>query len=159
MGPGPISRFFRYDRLLAQELAQGCASLLDVGCGSNSPVRRLTAAIPQRTGVDAFGPALEASLAAGIHTDGRQVDVLDIGRHFGDRSYDCVLASDVIEHLDKEDGLKLLAAMERIARHKVVVFSPTAFCRRRRTRITRGRPTGPGGPPRRCAEGVTGWSG
>lgn len=127
MRPGPISRFFRYERLLAQELAQGCQSLLDVGCGSNSPVRRLTGVIPKRTGVDAFGPALEASLAAGIHTDGRQVDVLAIGLHFDARSYDCVLASDVIEHLDKEDGLKLIDAMERIARRKVLIFTPVGF--------------------------------
>ena len=127
MPPGPISRFFRYDRLLAQELSRGCASLLDVGCGNNSPVRRLTSAIPQRTGVDAFAPALAESLRLGIHTDGRQVDVLDIGSHFAPRSYDCVLASDVIEHLEKEEGMRLIEAMERIARRKVVIFTPNGF--------------------------------
>lgn len=127
MKHGPISRFWRYDRILARELAHGCASLLDVGCGSNSPVRRLTQAIPKRTGVDAFGPALEASLAAGIFTDVRQLDILDIGNHFAPASYDCVLASDVVEHLEKADGLRLIAAMERIARKKVVIFTPNGF--------------------------------
>jgi hypothetical protein len=127
MPPGPISRFFRYDRLLTRELSRGCASLLDVGCGNNSPVRYLTGAIPRRTGVDAFAPALEESLRAGIHTDGRNVDVLDIGRHFEPQSYDCVLASDVIEHLEKVDGLRLIRDMERIARRKVVIFTPNGF--------------------------------
>jgi SAM-dependent methyltransferase len=122
-----LSRFWRYDRVLALELGTGCASLLDVGCGSNSPVRRLTAAIPRRTGVDAFAPALEASLAAGIHTDVRQMDILTIGEQFAPRSYDCVLASDVIEHLEKPDGLRLIAAMERIAARKVVIFTPNGF--------------------------------
>lgn len=116
----------RYYTLLRREL-EGHGSLLDVGCGTQSPIRKLPGVVPVRVGVDGFAPAIEASRAQGIHTDYVQCDVRDVGRHFGPRSFDVVLASDLIEHLTKDDGLKLLADMERIARHRVVVFTPNGF--------------------------------
>jgi hypothetical protein len=41
-----------------------------------------------------------------------------------DDSVDTVLALDVIEHMEKEEGLRLLHEAKRIARHQVVVFTP-----------------------------------
>ena len=46
---------------------------------------------------------------------------------FQARSFDCVLASDLVEHLPKGDGSRLLYAMEQIARKKVIVFTPNGF--------------------------------
>jgi hypothetical protein len=40
---------------------------------------------------------------------------------------DVALALDVIEHLSKEDGYKLLYEMERISRHSVIIFTPNGF--------------------------------
>ncbi len=124
--PRLFNRFWRYDRMFAAEVGS-CGSLLDVGCGSNSPVRRLVDRVPIRVGVDAFEPSLEESRRAGIHTDTRCMDILQIGAAFPPGSFDCVVASDVIEHLEKDDGRRLLADMERIARFKVVVFTPNGF--------------------------------
>lgn len=42
-------------------------------------------------------------------------------------SFDAVVAFDLIEHLNKEDGYLLLYEMERIARKLVVVYTPTGF--------------------------------
>jgi glycosyltransferase involved in cell wall biosynthesis len=44
-----------------------------------------------------------------------------------DDSVDTVLALDVIEHLEKEEGVRLLHQAKRIARHQVVVFTPLGF--------------------------------
>lgn len=44
-----------------------------------------------------------------------------------DDSVDTVLALDVIEHMEKEEGLRLLHQAKRIARHQVVVFTPLGF--------------------------------
>ena len=55
------------------------------------------------------------------------VDVMNIGNAFAEKSFDCVFASDLIEHLNKEDGLKLIAMMERIARKKVIIYTPNGF--------------------------------
>ena len=38
-----------------------------------------------------------------------------------------MVALDVIEHLEKTDGLRLLDQMETIARKKVIIFTPNGF--------------------------------
>jgi hypothetical protein len=55
--------------------------------------------------------------------------VLEIGSAFEQASFDAVVAFDLIEHLDRDDGLSLLRLMERIARRRVVVFTPNGFLR------------------------------
>jgi len=45
-----------------------------------------------------------------------------------DKSVDSVFLLDLIEHLDKEDGKRLLMECERIARKEIVVFTPLGFC-------------------------------
>jgi SAM-dependent methyltransferase len=102
-------------------------SILDVGCGTNSPLGRFTRRYPHTVGVDLFPQALEASGAAGIHDEYRLMDVLEIGERFEPRSFDAVVAFDLIEHLTRADGLALLAMMERVARRRVVVFTPNGF--------------------------------
>ncbi len=44
-----------------------------------------------------------------------------------DSSFDIVMAFDLIEHLSREDGYKLLYHMERIARDSTFVFTPNGF--------------------------------
>lgn len=46
---------------------------------------------------------------------------------FPDNSIDLVVAFDLIEHLDKADGERLLQEVVRIAKHKVIVFTPDGF--------------------------------
>jgi hypothetical protein len=79
------------------------------------------------TGIDAFQPSIDRSCAAGIHHEYKLMDVMDITKEYQDKSFDVVLASDVIEHLRKEDGLRLVDMMERLARKKVIIFTPNGF--------------------------------
>lgn len=44
-----------------------------------------------------------------------------------DESFDSVFLIDVIEHLEKEDGVQLLKEMERIACRQVLLFTPLGF--------------------------------
>jgi glycosyltransferase involved in cell wall biosynthesis len=44
-----------------------------------------------------------------------------------DQSVDSVFLLDIIEHLDKADGLHLLQECERVARKQIVVFTPFGF--------------------------------
>ena len=48
-------------------------------------------------------------------------------REIPDNSYDLVTAYDVIEHLPKHDGYKLLYQINRISRHTSVIFTPNGF--------------------------------
>jgi hypothetical protein len=120
--------FEQYFVRLQQTIVDGsCESLLDIGCGERSPIVGFSKSIARTTGVDSHLPSIERSRAAGIHTDCVQMNISEIGSRFALRSFDCVVALDVIEHFEKEDGLRLLDAMERIARKKVVVFTPNGF--------------------------------
>ena len=113
-----------YDEL---ERAVGdCASLLDVGCGSNSAIKR----IPKRAysvGVDMFAPDLQKSREQNIHDEYHVMNVMDIEKKFKPGSFECVVALDLIEHLDKNDGLRLISMLEKIAMKKVVIFTPNGF--------------------------------
>lgn len=110
------------------ERAAGSAgSLLEVGCGDHSPVAWFEHKPETSIGVDLFEPALERSRAAGIHDEYRRLDVRELGAHFEPDSVDVVLALDLIEHLTEAEGFRLLEDMERIARERVVVFTPNGF--------------------------------
>ena len=101
-------------------------SLLDVGCGCDSPIESFSQNL-YCVGVDTFLPSIVKSKKRHIHDKYYQMDVLGISSQFKPNSFDVVLASDVIEHLEKEDGNKLISKMEKIAKKKVIIFTPNGF--------------------------------
>ncbi|MSS72426.1 MAG: class I SAM-dependent methyltransferase [Candidatus Latescibacteria bacterium] len=102
-------------------------SLLDVGCGSTSPIRYFRRRLAYAVGVDGHAPSLDTSRTQGIHSAYHALDALEIDRVFSPGSFDCVLAADLIEHLTKEEGRALMAKMERISRRRVVIVTPNGF--------------------------------
>jgi SAM-dependent methyltransferase len=104
----------------------GCESVLDIACGSSSPIKHLPKNF-HAVGCDMFPEAIEKSRKVGIHDQYFQMNVLDLDKNFSPKSYDCVLALDLIEHLEKEEGLRLIAMMERVARKRVIIFTPNGF--------------------------------
>jgi hypothetical protein len=110
-----------------ERAVDGADSLLDVGCGSNSPVSRFERRPSYTVGVDLHDPSIEASRAAGRHDDYRRLDVMQIAEEFGPDSFDAVVAFDLLEHLTIEDGRRLLGQMEQVARRRVVVLTPNGF--------------------------------
>jgi hypothetical protein len=73
-------------------------------------------------GMDIFEPYLEEARSKGVYYDLISGDV----RHlpFEDRSFDAVLCLEVLEHLEKEDGERLLAELERVARKQMIISTP-----------------------------------
>ena len=102
-------------------------SVLDVGCGTSSPLAEGRDRFERLVGVDAFPEAIEASRARGSHDELIELDVRRLDEHFAPRSFDAVVAIDLLEHLERTEGLELLAGMERVARQRVVVFTPNGF--------------------------------
>ncbi len=117
----------QYEKLLAREIGGSCESLLDVGCGFNSPVQYLVPRPKLMVGIDAFGPVIESSKGQAIHDEYYVMDARQIDKQFQPNSFDCVLASDVIEHLREQDALELIRQMETIARKKVIIYTPNGF--------------------------------
>ena len=120
----PQIAVFTYIQTLRRVLAD-CSSCLDVGCGASSPVRFVP--LTHTVGLDAHLPTLELARTHQTHDDYQNIPAQEVATCFGEGSFDCVVALDLIEHLEKEEGLVLLAAMERIARKKVVLFTPNGY--------------------------------
>ncbi len=113
-------RLFGGDAVLARVLQPGF-SVLDVGCSDGRGSELLTGA----DGCDIYRPALETARRVGRRRRPVQGDL----RHlpYRDRSYDLVVALDVVEHFEKPDALAVIAEMERVARQTVVVMTPSGF--------------------------------
>src|SRR3989344_1898918 len=105
----------------------GCETILDVGCGARSPIEHFSKKFHRSVGVDMHKPSIEISRSAGIHSEYKQIDILHIEKRFKLHSFDCVIVLDVIEHLKKKEGFKLLRQMEKLARKRIIIFTPTGF--------------------------------
>jgi SAM-dependent methyltransferase len=103
----------------------GCKTVLDVGCGNGSPLRYLSEM--HLTGVDGYGPALDEARQRGTHDEYHLADVKKVADVFPNRRFDACVALDVIEHLEKDDGWRMLESMERLATRRVVIFTPNGF--------------------------------
>jgi len=117
--------FTNYEQELELSL-KGCKTILDIGCGNSSPIKSFSKNI-YSVGVDAFSPNIEKSKRSGIHNKYFNIDVMGIGKKFKPDSFEGVLASDLIEHLTKKEGIKLIEMMEKIAKKKIIIFTPNGF--------------------------------
>ena len=73
-------------------------------------------------GVDIFRPWMNGARRQERHSDCVLCDIQRLP--IREKTFDIVLCMEVLEHLTKEDGQKLLEKMERIARRQVIVTTP-----------------------------------
>jgi glycosyltransferase involved in cell wall biosynthesis len=113
--------------IIQRHLESGGRSLLDVGCGRGGPIelirkkRRLFS-----VGADIFRPYLLQCRETGLHDDVVRCDVRLLP--FGPGTFDFVLCSEVLEHLQRREAEGVIAEMEGIARRQVVITVPTGHC-------------------------------
>jgi 2-polyprenyl-3-methyl-5-hydroxy-6-metoxy-1,4-benzoquinol methylase len=103
-----------------------CNSILDVGCGDNSPIRLITRK-KYSVGIDGDKKAIQKSKENNIHDEYVKMDIRLIKKIFKKKNFDAVVALDVIEHLEKNEGVELLKDMESLAMKKVVLLTPNGF--------------------------------
>src|SRR3989338_4027971 len=102
----------------------GCASVLELGCANNSVLQYF----PKKyysCAADIFLPYLKESRRKKIHDSYILADISKLC--IKPKSFDCVLALGLLEHLEKEEGLKLLELMQKIARKKIIINIPNGF--------------------------------
>lgn len=98
-------------------------SILDVGCGKGIPMQVINRNhIWQTTGVDGFEPYLEEARERKSHDTYILSDIRNMD--LPPKSYDIVLCMEVLEHFDKEEGMKLLSKFEEIARRQIIITTP-----------------------------------
>ena len=121
-GPVYLRVFPDFRITLKRELSR-CDAVLDLGCGHESPIWGLS--IPLSVGVELFEPSLQESRRKGIHSQYIRADIRKL--EFKQKSFDAVIAIEVLEHLTKEEGAELLIKMEQWARKKVIVTTPNGY--------------------------------
>lgn len=122
-----VSYPFSYDHELKKAVGSEMRTLLDIGCGSNSPAKIFSGKM-HMVGIDDYTPSITKSKKLSIHDEYFIMPFSDL-KTFGNSSFDCVAALDVIEHLKKEEGLTLLDDIERIAKKRAILSTPNGFLR------------------------------
>jgi SAM-dependent methyltransferase len=118
-------RFFgRYALLflLSREL-DSKGRILDVGCGQASPLA-LVNKLSYRVGLDFFNPFILISKRKGIHDDYVLADARYLP--FKPKSFDCAVATEILEHLGKHEGPRTIKQMEEVA-GKIILTTPNGF--------------------------------
>ena len=99
--------------------------VLEVGCGRNSlMVKSHLVEKADVTGVDVFQPYIDSHKKDGLYKDCICGDITKMD--FRDKTFDTVVCMDVIEHLAKEDGVRLLIKMRRWG-DRVIITTPNGF--------------------------------
>jgi SAM-dependent methyltransferase len=98
-------------------------TVLDLGCGYNSVLQYCDIAFS--VGVELFAPYLEESKKKAIHNEYIRADIREVD--FKPKSFDVVMALEVLEHLAKDDGHELIQKMEAWARKKVILTTPNSY--------------------------------
>jgi len=114
-----------YYRQLTHEL-RNIDSVLDLGCGADSPLSKIKKDFSS-VGVDIFPPSIKQSKKKKIHNKYYRFNVLKIDKHFKKKSFDAVIALDLIEHLKKQEGIEFLKKIEKIAKKKIILLTPNGF--------------------------------
>lgn len=112
-------------RLALRKALLGCESVLDIGCGASMTMRYL--GVPHPVGAEGYPPSVEKARANNTHDELVLCNVAELSSRFEPGQFDACVALDVIEHMKKPDGLKLMEDMERIAKKRVVFFTPSGF--------------------------------
>jgi len=91
----PLQRYWQRERFrIIRGMAEGCTRILDIGCGSS----RIPQSLPQAVGMD-----MQLRKLRWLRAPGRQlVQASLMELPFKDRTFDCVISSEVIEHIPRE---------------------------------------------------------
>lgn len=117
-----------HEEIIAREL-ENCRTVLDIGCGVtlNSPLYKIAPQFERIVGIDLFAPAIAENKKSGNYTEYHVLDASKVVEKFGPKSFDAVVATDLIEHVDQETGKMLLGIFEQVAKVKIILFTPNGF--------------------------------
>lgn len=106
----------------------GVTSLVDLGCGSGimGALCRVYRDPVRTVGVDAYDPYLERVRARRLYDEVVKWRLEEAPLPFRDREFEVATCIEVIEHLPRDAGERLLDELERIA-GRVVISTPNWF--------------------------------
>jgi len=103
-------------------------TVLDVGCGRGllGSLLRIFREPARIVALDAYEPYLEFVKKMGMYNEVMKLDLSKNPLPFEDMSFDLVACLEVIEHLRRDEGLRLLDELERVGK-RVIVSTPGYF--------------------------------
>lgn len=110
--------------ILKDEWPSDIVSVLDVGCGLALKSKYIPAQI--RVGVDIY-PEYFKHIEADVPYVVIKGDARNLASIFTPKSFDLVIATDIIEHLNKHEAIAMIMQCEKIARIAVVLETPLGF--------------------------------
>lgn len=119
---------FSYMWLLRNSIGN-TRTVLDLGCGDGSLMELLSRGKRwQITGIDIYKKAIETAGKRNIYSKLVRGDLLKTIKNNNLKSkYDTVFFSQVIEHVTRNDGEKILSEIEKIAKSRIIVGTPRGF--------------------------------
>ncbi len=105
---------------------KNCKTVLDVGCGDNSALGRVSGKFKSE-GLDIYKKSVETSKKKKLHNTYKVGDIKKLDKLYKAKSFDACVSIDVVEHVSKKEGIKLIADMEKVAKKKVIILTPNGF--------------------------------
>jgi ubiquinone/menaquinone biosynthesis C-methylase UbiE len=99
-------------------------TILDVGCGRTSSLKGVEKGA-YRVGLDIYRPYILKIRRLSVHDDYVLGDAMALP--FKSNSFDCAVATEILEHLTKHDGLRMIKEIERVVKKKILMTTPNGF--------------------------------
>ncbi len=98
--------------------------ILDIGCGRISSLTGVEKGA-YRVGLDNYKPYILKIKESSTHN----AYVLGDARAlpFKSNSFDCAVATEILEHLTKQDGLRMIEDIERVVKKRIIMTTPNGF--------------------------------
>jgi SAM-dependent methyltransferase len=111
-----------------QSLLNDSTQFVDLGCGEGNHLRSVRRPIGSRwTGVDTHQASLDIALRNQRYDDVVCENIISWLQSQPSASVDTLLASCVIEHLEKSTGQLLAEEMKRVCSRQAIIFTPNGF--------------------------------
>ena len=103
-----------------------CKTILELGAGKSTYLRLFENDF-HITALDAYEKSLEIAKKENLFDAYIVGNTNKLMEKVAPKSFDSVVAFDLIEHLSKEDGMKLIEDMTEVAKKSIIIYTPNGF--------------------------------